>query len=90
MVSPWQNSLPLNEYATSKVVICTYQDGWIPITFSDLGDAISIYQKALLYGEEIFVFPPDLAPWSSFARSSWEGLKFNSLERASVSSLERV
>lgn len=65
MVSPWNNPLPLEDYTAAKVVICTYQDRWVPITFSSLTEAIKLYQKALLYGEEIFVFPPDLTPWSS-------------------------
>ena len=65
MVSPWRNPIPLEENAAAKVVICTYRDRWIPITFFRLTDAIRFYDKALLYGEEIFVFPPDLAPWSS-------------------------
>lgn len=65
MVSPWKNPLPLEENAAAKVVICTYRDRWIPITFFRLTEAIRFYDKALLYGEEIFVFPPDLAHWSS-------------------------
>ncbi len=65
MISPWKNPLPLGQDATAKVVICSYQDRWIPITFSRLAEAIRLYDKALLYGEEIFVFPPELAPWNS-------------------------
>ncbi|HEY9632952.1 MAG TPA: hypothetical protein V6D14_06085 [Coleofasciculaceae cyanobacterium] len=65
MVSPWSNLLPIEEYTAARVIICTYQDRWIPITFSTLMEAINVYQKALLYGEEIFVFPPELTPWSS-------------------------
>ena len=65
MVSPWKNPLPLGQDAATKVVICSYEERWIPITFSPLAEAIKLYNKALLYGEEIFVFPPELAPWSS-------------------------
>ncbi len=65
MVSPWSNPLPLEEYTAAKVVICAYQGKWIPITFSSLAEAIRLYQNALLHGAEIFIFPPDLAPWSS-------------------------
>ena len=65
MVSPWKNPLPSKELTATKVVICTYQDRWIPITFSGLAEAVKLYRKGLLYGEEIFVFPPDLAPWRS-------------------------
>jgi hypothetical protein len=68
MVSPWKNPLPVEEYTAARVVICAYQDRWVPITFSDLAEAIKLYHKALLYGEEIFLFPPDLAPWSSQAK----------------------
>lgn len=65
VISPWSNPLPVEEYVAAKVIICTYQDRWIPITFSDLAEAVRLYYKALLYGEEIFVFPPESAPWSS-------------------------
>ncbi|MBD0347285.1 MAG: hypothetical protein ICV63_21175 [Coleofasciculus sp. Co-bin14] len=65
MNSPWSNLLPQEEYTAARVLLCSYQDRWIPITFSTLQEAIRIYQKALLYGEEIFVFPPELTPWSS-------------------------
>lgn len=65
MVSPWKNPLPLAENTATRVVICTYQGAWVPITFSCLPEAIKQYHKGLLYGEEIFVFPHDLAPWSS-------------------------
>ncbi len=64
MVSSWSNPLPLAEYATTEVVIYTYEDRWIPIMYSCLAEALWLYQKALLHGAEIFVFPPDLAPWS--------------------------
>lgn len=67
MVSPWNNPLPSEEYTAIKVVICAYRDRWIPITVSNLAEAIRFYEQALLHGEEIFVFPPDLAPWSSKA-----------------------
>lgn len=67
MVSRWSNPLPTEEYTAAKVVICAYEDRWIPITFSSLAEAIRLYDRALLNGAEIFVFPPDLAPWSSLA-----------------------
>jgi hypothetical protein len=59
VASPWTNPLPLEEFAATKVVICSYDDRWVPITFSNLAEAIKIYQQALLHGAEIFVFPPD-------------------------------
>ncbi len=65
MVSPWKNPLPLKECAAARVVICAYEERWIPISFTNLANAVRLYQKALLHGTEIFVFPPDLAPWNS-------------------------
>ncbi|HEY9609418.1 hypothetical protein [Allocoleopsis sp.] len=64
MISRWSNPLPREEYTAAKVVICAYEDRWVPITFSSLAEAIRLYHQALLHGTEIFVFPPDLAPWS--------------------------
>lgn len=64
MISAWKNPLPLEEYTATKVVICAYEDKWVPIRFSSLAEAIKIYHKALLHGAEIFVFPPELTPWS--------------------------
>jgi hypothetical protein len=62
MVSSWSNPLPLAEYATTEVVICTYEDRWIPIMYSCLAEALRLYQDALLHGAEIFLFPPNLIP----------------------------
>ncbi|MBW4548182.1 MAG: hypothetical protein KME25_27630 [Symplocastrum torsivum CPER-KK1] len=59
VASPWTNPLPLEEFAATKVVIYSYDDRWVPITFSNLAEAIKIYHQALLHGAEIFVFPPD-------------------------------
>jgi hypothetical protein len=66
MVSRWSNPLPREEYTAAEVVICAYEDRWVPIRFSSLAEAIRLYHQALLHGAEIFVFPSDLAPWSSF------------------------
>jgi hypothetical protein len=57
MVSPWSNLLPVEEYTAAKVIICAYEGRWVPIRFSSLAEAISLYDKALLHGVEIFVFP---------------------------------
>jgi hypothetical protein len=65
MVSAWSNPLPLEEYAAAKVVIYTYEGRWIPIMHSCLAEAIRSYHNAVLHGAEIFVFPSELAPWSS-------------------------
>ena len=62
MVSSWSNPLPLAEYATTEVVIYTYEDRWIPIMYSCLAEALRLYHQALLHGAEIFVFPPALMP----------------------------
>ncbi|HEY9726567.1 MAG TPA: hypothetical protein V6D50_08980 [Chroococcales cyanobacterium] len=67
MVSPWKNSLPLEAYKADQVVICAYEDRWVPITITGLAEAIKLYRRALLHGTEIFVFPPDLSPWNSLA-----------------------
>lgn len=67
MVSPWKNSLPLDAYKADQVVICAYEDRWVPITITCLAEAIKLYRRALLHGTEIFVFPPDLSPWNSLA-----------------------
>lgn len=66
VVSSWKNPLPFQEHATAEVIICAYEDGWIPMKLASLAEAIGLYQKALLHGTEIFVFPSDLAPWSSY------------------------
>ena len=67
MVSLWKNSLPLEACKADQVIICAYEDRWIPITITCLAEAIKLYRRALLHGTEIFVFPPDLSPWNSLA-----------------------
>ena len=59
MISSWSNLIPLEEYTAAKVVICAYEGKWVPIRFSSLAEAITLYNNALLHGVEIFVFPPD-------------------------------
>jgi hypothetical protein len=56
---PWQNSLPLDEYTTIKVVVYYYSGRWIPLKYCRLIKAIELYRKAKLEGREIFIFPPD-------------------------------
>lgn len=60
MCSPWQLPLPLGDDAHHRVVVSFYSDGWIPITYLCLSEAIALYRKGLLEGQEILVFPPDL------------------------------
>ena len=67
MISPWKNLLLREENALSQVVICMYNYGWVPIKVVSLAEAMNFYQIALLHGAEIFVFPSELAPWSSQA-----------------------
>lgn len=62
MESPWQLPLPQGEYATSRVVVYFYRDGWIPITFYPLVNAINLHQGGLLSGIDILLFPLDLDP----------------------------
>ncbi len=64
LVSPCKIGLPLEENAAVRVVICAYDDQWIPITFTTLAEAIAIYQNVCLQGGEIFVFPSDFNPWN--------------------------
>ena len=66
IVSTWKILLPVEENAAVRVVICAYEDQWIPITFTTLAEAIRIYQEVCLQGGEIFVFPSDFNPWSSY------------------------
>jgi hypothetical protein len=70
MLSPWSNPLPQEENTAAKVVICAYEDRWVPIRFSSLAEAIKLYHMALLHGAEIFVFPSELAPWNTRERIS--------------------
>lgn len=65
MPAPWQNPLPLEEYAMNRVVVYYYSGRWIPIKFCRLADAIELYRKAKLQGKEIFIFPPDFVPDNS-------------------------
>ena len=72
LVSRCKIWLPLEENAAVRVVICAYEDQWIPITFTTLAEAIAIYQNVCLQGGEIFVFPSDFNPWNSYP-SNQEG-----------------
>lgn len=69
LLSPWKIWLPLEENAAVRVVICAYEDRWIPITFTTLAEAIGIYQNVCRQGGEIFVFPSDFNPWNSHPSS---------------------
>ena len=60
MCSSWQLPLPIGVNAHHRVVVYFYSDGWIPITYLCLSEAIALHSKALLEGKEILVFPPDL------------------------------
>ena len=60
MNTPFQNRLPLEDYAKSRVVVYFYSDRWIPISCFKLSEAIALYRKAMIKGKEIFVFPPGL------------------------------
>lgn len=65
MVSPWQIPLPLEQAVASRVPVYFYCDKWIPIKICFLEKAILLYQKSLLSGKEIFLFPPNLDPNNS-------------------------
>jgi hypothetical protein len=60
MNTPFQNRLPLEDYAKSRVVVYFYSDRWIPISCFKLTEAIALYRKGMIKGKEIFVFPPGL------------------------------
>ena len=62
MDSPWHVPLPLEEYATDRVVVYFFGGRWVPIKFCSLFKAITLYHQSLLEGKEIFLFPPDLDP----------------------------
>jgi hypothetical protein len=64
LVSPWKISLPSAENRDCAVVVYFYSDIWIPINCFSLGEAIALYQKALVLGKEILVYPPDLCPYT--------------------------
>lgn len=72
VISLWRNSLPLEEYATSEVVIYFYNGGWIPIIFSSLKEAIELYYRVKAKGNEVFIFPPHLKPWDFSVESTEE------------------
>ena len=59
MPAPWQNPLPLEEYAMTQVVVYFYSGRWIPIKFCRFDKAIKLYRQAKLEGQEIFIFPAD-------------------------------
>jgi hypothetical protein len=62
VVSPWKIPLPLEENAAVRVAVYFYNDGWVPITFLCLSEALKLHQHALVIGKEIFVFPPEVNP----------------------------
>lgn len=62
MKVPWYNSLPIKDYAKSRVVVYYYKEQWVPITFHQLKDAIALHRKAKQQGKELFIFPPDFNP----------------------------
>lgn len=60
VVSPWNTPIPEGECTESPVVIYFYSDKWIPIVGFSLGEAITLYRKALFLGKKILVYPPNL------------------------------
>jgi hypothetical protein len=43
-------------------VVYSYNDGWIPITFYPLVDAIRLHHMGISAGMDIVLFPPDVDP----------------------------
>lgn len=81
MVSLWQLPLPTEEYTNVRVVVCFYNDRWIPISCFSYNEAIALYHKALLKGMEILVFPTGLDLETKnilLTESSWKPDKFAS------------
>jgi hypothetical protein len=75
MVSPWQSPLPLEEYATSRVVVYFHSDRlglWVPILYFGLTEALALYNKGLLCGVEFFIFPPDVNPNFPLNEQYWK------------------
>lgn len=62
--SPWHVPLPWEEHTPIRVAVYFYSNGWIPITFYPLVDAIKLHHKGLSSGMDIAVFPPNLDPRS--------------------------
>lgn len=62
MVSPWQMPLLLAESATSRVIVYSYKEKWVPIKYCHLEKAILLHHEKLLCGQEVLLFPPDLDP----------------------------
>lgn len=62
MPAPWQNSLPLEEYVMTRVVIYYYKGRWVPVKFCRLAEAIKLHYKAKEEGKEFFIFPADFVP----------------------------
>ena len=62
MISPWSSPLPLEEYASNRVVVYFYSGRWVPIMTYGLADAIALHQNARLLGQEIYIFPRDINP----------------------------
>jgi hypothetical protein len=52
----------MEQYITQRVVIYFYSGRWIPIQFSDLGDAIILYKRLIAVGHQLFIFPVHLNP----------------------------
>jgi hypothetical protein len=62
-MSPWLNPLPLGEYTTNRVEVYFVDSGrWIGIKSCSLIEARVLQRQALLYGLELFIFPPDCEP----------------------------
>lgn len=86
MVSPWRNPLPLEEYATNRVVVYFYNGRWIPIMFYNLADAIALARKASQEGKEILVFPSDLNPYHFWANLAEENANSSNDKKTAKSS----
>jgi len=62
VISPWSSPLPLEEYASKRVVVYFYSGRWIPIMSYGLADAITFYWTAKRSGKEIYIFPRGINP----------------------------
>lgn len=60
VVSPWNTPIPVGDHTESPVVIYFYSGKWIPIVGFSLGEAITLYRKALSLGKKILVYPSNL------------------------------
>lgn len=61
MILPLHSPLPLNEYKNYNVVVCCYEEQWVPLIKCPLQDAIKIYQKFINFGTEILIFPQNFS-----------------------------